>query len=65
MDRSELERLVAERLRAALIASAEAAHEDARVRGLCWEGAWEAALAAMRGLPLAAVLESSNEPSVR
>jgi len=65
MDRTELDRQVAERVRAALVACAEAAHEDARVRGLCWEGAWEAAIVAMRALPLGAPLGVEREPSVR
>lgn len=52
MDRTELDHEVAERVRAALLACAEAAYEDARVRGLCCEGAWEVAINAMRSLPL-------------
>jgi hypothetical protein len=56
MDRTEIDQQVAERVRAALIACAEAAHEDARLRGLCGEGAWEAAVVAMRVLPLDGLL---------
>ena len=56
MDRTELDQQVAERVRTALIACAEAAHEDARLRGLCHEGAWEVAVVAMRSLPLEALL---------
>ena len=52
MDRTELDPQVVERVRTALIECAEAAHEDARLRGLCHDGAWEAAVAAMRALPL-------------
>jgi hypothetical protein len=42
----------AERLRQALIDCGTAAHEDARLQGLCCEGAWEAAVSAMRALDL-------------
>ena len=63
MDRTELDRQLAERVRTALIACAEAAHEDARLRGLCCEGAWEAAVVAMRALPFDALL--GDTPRVR
>lgn len=43
---------LAERVRKALVACALAAYEDAGVRGLCADGAWEAAVAAMRQLDL-------------
>jgi hypothetical protein len=45
---------LAEEVRRALIERATAAHEDARLQGLCWEGAWEAAISAMRELDLRA-----------
>lgn len=61
MDRTELDRQVAERVRTALIACAEAAHEDALLRGLCHEGAWEAAVVAMRALPLAKLLDEAAQ----
>jgi tRNA-Thr(GGU) m(6)t(6)A37 methyltransferase TsaA len=41
-----------DRVRLALVETAVAAYEDAMVRGLCGEGAWEAAVAAMRALDL-------------
>ena len=41
-----------ERVRGALIESALAAYEDAGIRGLCAEGAWEVAVGAMRSLDL-------------
>lgn len=50
-DRSQL----AERVRAALLECALAAHEDARLQGLCMEGAWEAAVSAMCALDVAAL----------
>jgi hypothetical protein len=43
---------LAEEVRAALVQSALAAYEDAAMRGLCSEGAWEVAVAAMRRLDL-------------
>ncbi len=39
---------LAERVRRALVESALAGYEDAALRGLCCEGAWEAAVSAMR-----------------
>ncbi|MDE2150386.1 MAG: acetyltransferase [Gammaproteobacteria bacterium] len=41
-----------EGIRRALIDVALRAHEDARLSGLCAEGAWEAAVDAMRSLEL-------------
>lgn len=41
---------LAEQLRETLIRHALAAYEDASLRGLCAEGAWEAAVSAMRQL---------------
>ena len=49
---SSLEQL-AERVRTALIEHALAVHADAGVRGLCAQGAWEAAVGALRSLNLA------------
>ncbi|HTV19000.1 MAG TPA: hypothetical protein VMG12_10025 [Polyangiaceae bacterium] len=46
---------LAERVRTALIERALQAHEDARLQGLCMEGAWEAAVSAMRALDVAAL----------
>jgi catechol 2,3-dioxygenase-like lactoylglutathione lyase family enzyme len=42
----------AEQVRTAIIEAALAAYEDAGVRGLCGDGAWEAAVAAMRSVEL-------------
>ena len=47
---------LAEQVRAALIGSAVAAYEDASVRGLCAEGAWEVAVGAMQALDLSRVV---------
>ncbi len=43
---------MAEEIRAALIAAATAAYEDAGFAGLCAEGRWENAISAMRSLKL-------------
>lgn len=52
----------AERVRAACIDAAIAAHEDAARAGLCGEGALEAAVGAMRALDLAAVIDAPHAP---
>ena len=49
-------RELAEQVRAALVAAALSAYEDAGVRGLCAEGAWEVAVGAMRALDLSRVV---------
>ena len=49
-------------VRNALIDCAVRAHEDAGVRGLCCEGAWEATLSAMRQLDLGALLTPGGGP---
>ena len=54
---------VAEAVRAACVDAALAAYEDAGIRGLCEEGRWEAALAAIRRLDLSAVLERRPPPT--
>jgi len=48
---------VAEQVRAALVGAALTAYEDAAIRGLCCEGAWEVAVDAMRSLDLSRVLD--------
>ena len=47
---------VAEQVRDALVRAALAAFEDAAIRGLCCEGAWEVAVDAMRDLDLSRVM---------
>jgi hypothetical protein len=49
----------AEAVRNACIAAALAGYEDAAISGLCHEGAWEAALSAIRGLDLGALAEAA------
>jgi hypothetical protein len=53
---------LAERVRAALVGEALAAYEDAAVQGLCCEGAWEVAVAAMRALDLRPAIAAATEP---
>ncbi len=50
---AELAALV-ESIRRAVIAAAEVAYEDAGIQGLCAEGRWEAAVAAMRAVDVGA-----------
>ncbi|HEY0024718.1 MAG TPA: hypothetical protein VGB24_17515 [Longimicrobium sp.] len=47
---------VAEAARRACAEAAEAAYEDAGIRGLCAEGRWEIALEAIRRVDLEAVI---------
>jgi ribosomal protein L12E/L44/L45/RPP1/RPP2 len=48
-----------ESIRRALIDAAEAAYEDAGIQGLCAEGRWEAAVSAMRGVDVEAVVHEA------
>jgi hypothetical protein len=50
--------IVLETVRAACLNAALAAYEDAGIRGLCADGRWEAALAAIRHVDLSGVLEA-------
>lgn len=47
---------VAEAVRAACLSAALESYEEASVRGLCHEGAWECAIGAVRTLDLRSVL---------
>lgn len=47
---------LAERIRTVLVERAVLAFEDAAVQGLCCEGAWEAAVSAMRQVDLTPLL---------
>ena len=49
-------------VREALVTAAIAACEDARVRGLCWEGAFECAIDAMRTLDVRALTTPATVP---
>jgi hypothetical protein len=50
--------ILAETVRAACLDAALLAYEDAGIRGLCAEGRWEAALAAIRHLDLSGAREN-------
>jgi hypothetical protein len=50
-----------ETVRASCLEAALAAYEDAGIRGLCAEGRWEAALAAIRHVNLSDMLEPSAD----
>ena len=53
--------MLAERVRAACLDAALAAYEDAGIRGLCGDGRWEAAVAALRHMDLAGVIEPPSD----
>ncbi len=50
------DRRIAEAVRAACVATAEASYERAAADGLCDEGAWEVAIDAMRSLDIEAIV---------
>ncbi len=50
--------ILIESVREACLDAARLAYEDAGIRGLCADGRWEAALAAIRLLDLSGVLEA-------
>jgi hypothetical protein len=53
-------------IREAFVTAAIAACEDARMRGLCWEGAFECAIEAMRAVDVRALtLQGSIPPEPR
>lgn len=52
---------VAEAVRTACVNAMLAAYEDAGVRGLCAEGRWEAAVAAVRDIDLEPVIEGARK----
>jgi hypothetical protein len=56
--RTDTASVLVETVRAACLDAALKAYEDAGIRGLCTEGRWEAALAAIRHLELSDVLEA-------
>lgn len=53
---------LAEQVRAALVEIALSAYEEAGVRGLCAEGAWEVAVGAMRSLDLSRIVAERPQP---
>jgi hypothetical protein len=51
---------LAEAVRRACVEAALDAYEDAQIRGLCREGAWEAAIEAVRSLGVAALIAAAE-----
>lgn len=51
---------LAQAVRDACVRAAVAECDDARMAGLCWEGAWEAAVGAIRDLDLAAIVSAAE-----
>ncbi len=52
---------LAERVRSACIEAALAGYENASISGLCHEGAWEAAISAIRMVDLSELLVSNRD----
>jgi hypothetical protein len=52
---------IAEAIRAACLDAALESYEEAGIRGLCHEGAWECAIGAIRGLNVRRILEQHDE----
>lgn len=57
---SDKDRLLAEKVRAACLAAAQAAYEDAGLSGLCAEGRWEIALDAICSLDLESCMANDH-----
>lgn len=53
-------REIAESIRTACVDAALEAYEDAQIRGLCREGAWEVAIEAIRTLDVAALVAAAD-----
>jgi len=56
---TDRERRIAEAVRVACVATAQESYERAAADGLCDEGAWEAAIDAMRSLDIAAIVRDT------
>ena len=56
---------LAETVRAACLAAALESYEEASIRGLCHEGAWECAVGAIRSLNLQRILEQQQDKQRR
>ncbi len=52
---------IAEAVRRACVEAALEAYEDAQIRGLCREGAWEVAIEAVRTLDVAAAITAAEK----
>lgn len=53
---------LARAVRDACVRAALEEFEDARAAGLCWEGAWDAAIGAIRALDVERVVRSVTRP---
>ena len=60
--RTDTDSIAAESVRAACLDAALQAYEDAGIRGLCADGRWEAALAAIRQLDLFVLERPAGPP---
>jgi hypothetical protein len=58
MGEQDLKRRLAEAVREACLNAARQAYENAGISGLCEEGRWECAVAAIRSLDLQAVIDA-------
>lgn len=58
-------RNIAEAVRRACVEAALEAYEDAQIRGLCREGAWEVAIEAVRSLDIAAVIAAASSDNIK
>jgi len=63
MGEQDLKRRLAEAVRDACLKAARKAYENAGVSGLCEEGRWECAFAAIRSLDLEAVINTLQDDS--
>ncbi|MEQ8799671.1 MAG: hypothetical protein RJQ08_05725 [Salinisphaeraceae bacterium] len=61
MSESDDAAVLAERVREACIDAALAGYEDAAMAGLCHEGCWEAAISAIRRLPVKALTAEADD----
>lgn len=62
-DEAMLRRELARAVRDACVRAALEECEDARMAGLCWEGAWEAAIGAMRDLDVERIVHRVCSPA--
>ena len=63
MDEMNLKRQLAVTVRDACLKAAREAYENAGISGLCEEGRWECAVAAIRSLDLEAVINTLQDDS--
>lgn len=61
VERNDSDFVLAEAIRAACIKAAQVAYDDAGMHGLCHDGRWECALAAIRHLDLRALTAPVDE----